>query len=148
MRRRDRGQALVEFALVLPLMLAMLVGVLDLGRVIWAWDSVSNAAREGARCAIVSGLSLKPGGAGCPQLPKDRARDLALGAGNNVTVTMCYSLPGGPSCTGDTPMPGANNERGSLVTVRVQAQLDLFAPKLIGMSGFTVAGHSTMVVCN
>lgn len=43
------GQGLVEFALTLPLMLLILVGVLDLGRLSFAAMTVTNAAREGAR---------------------------------------------------------------------------------------------------
>ncbi|MEO7117701.1 MAG: TadE family protein [Candidatus Limnocylindrales bacterium] len=54
---RDRGQALVEFALVLPILATLLFGLLDVGRVVWAQDSISNAAREGARFAIVHGGS-------------------------------------------------------------------------------------------
>ena len=57
MRRRSRGQALAEFALVMPMMLVMAIGVVDFGRVLWAQDIVSNAAREGARYAIVHGGS-------------------------------------------------------------------------------------------
>jgi Flp pilus assembly protein TadG len=43
------GQGLVEFALVLPLLLLILIGVLDLGRLSFAAMTVTNAAREGAR---------------------------------------------------------------------------------------------------
>jgi hypothetical protein len=52
--RRERGQALVEFALVLPILLILLLGILDFGRGIAAYNSVSNAARSGARVAIVN----------------------------------------------------------------------------------------------
>jgi len=48
-----RGQSLVEFALVLPVFFLLLFGVLDLGRGVLAFNSVSNSAREGARTAIV-----------------------------------------------------------------------------------------------
>lgn len=50
---RCRGQSLVEFALVLPLLLVVLFGILDFGRVIYAYNAISNAARTGARVAIV-----------------------------------------------------------------------------------------------
>jgi hypothetical protein len=53
-RGQTRGQALVEFALVLPILLILLLGVLDFGRAIAAYNSVSNAARSGARVAIVN----------------------------------------------------------------------------------------------
>jgi Flp pilus assembly protein TadG len=52
-RHSYRGQALVEFALVLPILVLLLVGVFDFGRAIFAYNSVSNAARSGARMAIV-----------------------------------------------------------------------------------------------
>ncbi len=57
MRERFRssrsGQALVEFALILPILALMLWVIFDLGRVIYYYSQVYNAAREGARCAIV-----------------------------------------------------------------------------------------------
>jgi Flp pilus assembly protein TadG len=53
-RYRDRGQSLVEFALVLPIFLLMLMGIVDAGRLIYTYNTVSNAARDGARVAIVN----------------------------------------------------------------------------------------------
>jgi Flp pilus assembly protein TadG len=50
-RERERGANLVEFALVLPLLLLMLVGVADLGRAFTTYIAITNAAREGARYA-------------------------------------------------------------------------------------------------
>ncbi len=55
MRHRSRGQALVEIALVLPLFLLFLLGVVDFGRGIYTYAVISNGAREGARYAIVHG---------------------------------------------------------------------------------------------
>jgi Flp pilus assembly protein TadG len=51
---RPRGQALVEFALVIPIFLLLLVGLFDLGRAVFAYNTLTNAAREGARIAIVN----------------------------------------------------------------------------------------------
>lgn len=48
-RETDAGQALVEFALVLPVMLLMLFALVDFGRGFYSWLIVTNAAREGAR---------------------------------------------------------------------------------------------------
>jgi len=53
-RSRGRGQALVEFALVIPLFLLMLVALFDLGRAVFAYNTLTNAAREGARIAAVN----------------------------------------------------------------------------------------------
>lgn len=53
-RHRSRGQALVEFAVVLPVFLMSFVGVIDLGTAVFSYNSLTNAAREGARLAIVN----------------------------------------------------------------------------------------------
>jgi Flp pilus assembly protein TadG len=53
-RRPHRGQALVEFALVLPLLILIMVGLFDLGRAVYADSTLSNAARVGSRVAIVN----------------------------------------------------------------------------------------------
>jgi Flp pilus assembly protein TadG len=51
---RSRGQSLVEFALVLPIFLVLVMAVFDLGLSVFAYNSITNAAREGARLAIVN----------------------------------------------------------------------------------------------
>lgn len=45
---------MVEFALILPVFLLVLVGIFDFGRAIYAYNNVANAAREGARTAIIN----------------------------------------------------------------------------------------------
>jgi Flp pilus assembly protein TadG len=44
-----KGQSLVEFALLLPILVLIIFGVLELGRAFFAFIAISNAAREGAR---------------------------------------------------------------------------------------------------
>ena len=44
---------MVEFALVLPVLILLLVGIFDFGRAVYAFNTVNNAAREGVRLAIV-----------------------------------------------------------------------------------------------
>src|SRR5512134_2514136 len=53
-RGRGRGQALVEFALVFPIFLLLVVALFDLGRGVFIYSGLTNAAREGARLAIVN----------------------------------------------------------------------------------------------
>ena len=53
MSRRYGGQAVVEFALSLPVLLLLILGVLDAGRGVIAAVSINNAAREGARYAAL-----------------------------------------------------------------------------------------------
>jgi Flp pilus assembly protein TadG len=52
--KRRRGQAMVEFALVIPIFLLIFVAVFDLGRAVFAYNTLTNAAREGVRLAIVN----------------------------------------------------------------------------------------------
>lgn len=51
--RNSRGQAMVEFALVIPIFVLLLVGIFDLGRAVYSYHTLNNAAREGGRHAIV-----------------------------------------------------------------------------------------------
>jgi len=64
MLRSERGQSLVELALVLPLLILLLMGIADLGRAFYSYIEITNAAREGARYAVrhygQSPLTLNP----------------------------------------------------------------------------------------
>lgn len=53
-RPAGRGQALVEFALIIPVFLVLMVALFDFGRAVFAYNTLTNAAREGARMAIVN----------------------------------------------------------------------------------------------
>jgi Flp pilus assembly protein TadG len=50
---RTRGQTLVEFALILPIFILVLVGIFDFGRAVYGYNTISNAAREAVRIGIV-----------------------------------------------------------------------------------------------
>ena len=57
-RRFDnRGQALVEFALLLPVVMLILIGIVEFGRAWQAKQTLTDAAREGARLAVVGNAS-------------------------------------------------------------------------------------------
>jgi len=53
-KRLQRGQDLMEYALVLPIMLLILMSILDLGRVVYVYSSLHNSVRDGARYGIIS----------------------------------------------------------------------------------------------
>lgn len=59
--RREDGQALVEFALVLPLLLIILLGILDFAKAFDYWNTETHMAEQGARLAAVSGGSTYSG---------------------------------------------------------------------------------------
>ncbi len=56
-RRGERGNALVEFALVLPLLLLVFAGIVDFGFLFQRYEVITNAAREGARLAVLPGYT-------------------------------------------------------------------------------------------
>jgi Flp pilus assembly protein TadG len=58
--KSERGTALLETALVLPLILAVAVGIFEFGRAFQTWQVLTNAVREGARVAV---LPSQPDGA-------------------------------------------------------------------------------------
>ena len=162
-RRSERGQALTEFAVVIPLFLLLAFGTFDVARVVWANNSLANAAREGARQAIVHGGSdttACPYGpqepdavtvaatASCPYPAPSReairviARNAAVAGGTNLVVSVCY----GAGCNGDDDVPGATNVRGTAVTVRVTSDVELVTASLLGLGAFSLSGSSTMLV--
>lgn len=51
--RDNRGQELVEYALTLPILLLMVLGIMEFGVAIFTYNSIANAAREGARVGAV-----------------------------------------------------------------------------------------------
>lgn len=55
---RRTGQALVEFALILPLLLLLVIGLVEFGRAWNAFHVITDAAREGARTAVVADATI------------------------------------------------------------------------------------------
>jgi len=54
-KKKQLGQSLVEFALVLPILLLTIMGVVEFGRIFMTQQVITNASREGARAAILPG---------------------------------------------------------------------------------------------
>lgn len=70
-RHGQRGQGLVEFAMVLPVFLLALFGLLDVGRLVYANSALSQAAREGARLAATEAGWIDSDDSGCVFEPSD-----------------------------------------------------------------------------
>jgi len=112
--RGDRGQSLVEFAVLVPLMLLIVTGLFDLARAVWQENTLAYAAREGTRYGIVHGSSsLMPSGPTDPSDPAIAAvvRSSAVGV-QNITVTTSW-----PDTSGGTPC----NDRSCKVVVDASA---------------------------
>lgn len=63
-KRSKSGQALLEFALILPLLFLLIINVVNFGGMLFAWISVSNGARVGVQYYITSGATV-----GAPTAP-------------------------------------------------------------------------------
>jgi Flp pilus assembly protein TadG len=83
-RSRERGQDLVEFALVLPILLFTLMIILDLGRAVYYYSAIHNSAREGARYGII--YPDDPAGI------EAAARDTAIGL-DPIAMTVTINFP-------------------------------------------------------
>ena len=54
---RERGSAMVEAAITIPLLLVLMVGIFEMGRAFQTWQVLTNAAREGARMSVTPSSS-------------------------------------------------------------------------------------------
>lgn len=55
--KSERGAELIEFALILPLLLLIMLGIVDFGFMFQRYEVLTNAAREGARVAVLPGYT-------------------------------------------------------------------------------------------
>ena len=147
----ERAQSLVEFSLLLPLMLLIITGLIDVGRAVWEENTLAYAAREGTRYAIVHGSAGNPaagpdnpncGGALpdqviCTEIPRI-VRQAAIGV-QNITVTITY-----PDNMGPTPCA----ERNCRVIVDATAPfVPLPSQYLLGSAyQITLKGGSQLVI--
>jgi Flp pilus assembly protein TadG len=130
MRRKSRGQAMVEFALLSGLLFMLVMGIFDFGRAIAVYVNIAEAAHEGARqlvlrsnyastypdTAIVNATLAKIGGGGMVL-----TEDPCLG---NATPCTSPSLPTTPN-TGYIWLTPNRTPGNKQVTVRITY---LFAP--------------------
>lgn len=107
--QRERGQDLIEFALVLPLLFIFLFGALDLGRAFFSYIAITNAAREGARYAVSYGFEFDDNDAYVPHTLEiiDAARREAQASGVNLSsANVQISCPPDPDCNSALAVSG------------------------------------------
>jgi Flp pilus assembly protein TadG len=125
-KRGARGQALVELALVTPILLLLLLGAVDLGRLFYARITVANSAREGAMMAAKAPASWSSE-SGCSTANKVMCAALRESNGSWVTVAPAdVALSCGYSCT---------TTYGSTVRVTVTGHFSLLTPLLWPFTG-------------
>ena len=127
--RDDTGQALVEFALVMPLLLILVVGVIEFGRGWNAYQVITDAAREGARRVAVT-----------------RADAAAV---TPVVHNALRSASFDPALSRVTVLPGAGTGAPSSVTVDYRYRFTFLGP-LLNWAGdrTTITLRSTAVMRN
>ena len=93
-----RGASLVEFALVLPLLLILIVNVVNFGGFFFDWITIENAARTGAQYAVLGGLSVgSPPEALAPAIATVVVADLgSLKSSSSYKGQVCRKTPSGP----------------------------------------------------
>jgi hypothetical protein len=157
LRAEDDAQAVVEFALVLPVILLLVFGIIDLARAVWEENTLAYSAREGTRYAIVHGAwgstTVWPGPSGVTsctsgqtQPPNsncqpvyDVVRNAAIGV-PNLTVTVTWRDQPSP--------PDVCYDRGCHVAVDATAPfIPLPSQYLLGGAfRITLRGGSELVI--
>ncbi|WP_107774621.1 TadE/TadG family type IV pilus assembly protein [Nocardioides sediminis] len=107
--REERGAAAVELALVMPVLILILFGIINFGALFAQQISISNIAREAARNAVVDGPN-----SACADIEADAEEGAAtLGMAADVpTVVIDPACPSGP-----TPCAGSDPDQDVTVTV-------------------------------
>jgi hypothetical protein len=129
----DRGAAMVEFALVLPILLLIVFGMIDIGKAVAYWNDATHLASEATRQAVVNRC---PGGGACTinTWIKDQAEsnELRNGGGSiggtGMKVTICF--------------PDGNSTVGHPVEVDIDAQYNWLS-FLGGIAPIILSGKST-----
>lgn len=96
-KNRERGQGLVEFALVLPIFLILVLGIVDFGWALKSYITITNAAREGARYGVT-----------CHTNAQIQAQVVDYSSGLNPALTASnVTFPTANPCASGTGTPGA-----------------------------------------
>jgi Flp pilus assembly protein TadG len=168
-RGAERGQALAETALILPIIVLLLVAVVDIGRGVYAYTSIANAARQGARVAAVNQLYPAETDTQCSEnmpvedltdggTPTWSARACAANAATSLgirpgSVVVSYAAPAGSTLAcpaGPAPAaPSANTpfHVGCVVNVTVSYTWSPITPLIGNLVGaITMSSTSQMLV--
>ena len=141
--RDDRAQALVEFALTLPLFLLLVTGIFDVARAVWQENTLAYAAREGTRYAIVHGASGNPIVGPCTNCLNPAANNLG-----NVISAVTTNAVGVYNLDVTIDYPDGGNNRNQRVTVDATAPfVPLPSQYLLGNAfQITLRGGSQLVI--
>ncbi|MDO3378430.1 TadE/TadG family type IV pilus assembly protein [Geoalkalibacter halelectricus] len=141
--RDDRGAAAVEFAVVLPLLLMLVFGIIEFGLLIYNKAMITNASREAARAGIV--YASDPTTGELARLDKAALEDIVKAYCEAYLITFSSS-PQGPLIE-VSPNAPETLPRGENLTVTVRYHYDYillpaFVKTLVG--GSTLVADTTM----
>lgn len=145
-RRATRGQTLAEFALVIPIFLLILMGLFDLGRAVFIYNGLTNAAREAARLAIVNQDSTGIA---------DRAQAMAFGVSLTSTpadiVAFYKQSPNADDVETNEPCDNSDDEHmiavGCIAVVEANASWQPITPLLGAVVGnISMTGRSELPI--
>jgi Flp pilus assembly protein TadG len=130
-RNKEKGQTLVEFALVIPLLLLLVFGIIEFGRVYHAQLVVTSAAREGARKATVDDDSTY------------KVRDAIQNAASTLNVTVSEKTYSDYLANEPIPSqmfyciryPDGSRNNGDPVEVYVKTKISIFVPIISAIVG-------------
>ena len=131
---------MVEFAFFFIAFLVVSIGLMELGRAVWTYVTLSHAARAGGRYAIVHGASnpIPVSGTSVTQFVKNNAVGL-----NDSNLSVAVSYDSG------TPGDTAPNVQGNVVQIRVQYPFQFVSGGLIvPQATIQMASTTRMVVLN
>jgi Flp pilus assembly protein TadG len=108
--KENKGQALIEFILVLPMLFLLILNLVNFGGFFYAWITVADAARAGADYAILGGAWV--GGSALPVssqiTPVVRAALSSLPNAGSATITVCQKATSSTCTTNDNDPESAN----------------------------------------
>jgi Flp pilus assembly protein TadG len=138
MQDNRRGAALVEMAIVMPLFLMIVLGIIEFGRAMMVGQMVTNAAREGARLAVVEGNSNTI----VTSYVQDFLQRSLNCSGGDVSVAISITPAAGNTTSGNEV---SNAQSRDLVTVTVQVPFNKvnFIPGDY-LAGKNISGRATM----
>lgn len=91
----ERGNAMVEFAIVLPLLLIVVFGIIDFGRALYTANNLTAAVREGARLASTQ-ISPDPTTAGSMSAVSTAVTNYVVAFGGNAQAQVSETFTGAP----------------------------------------------------
>ena len=141
-RRGEGGQAVVEFALILPLFIILVAGIIKFGIALNFWLDMQKISNQGARWAVVNQYPLSNGTMctdavkPCSQTLQTVLANQRLAKGENTRPYICFNSMSGNN--NGTPVPAT----GDPVTVRITRKFKLGIPFL--PLGVNLSSSATM----